>query len=58
MDKKNVKTEEKIEILSDRMAKLIFTKPYNANRNHVNKIAAQMRYLEKLIRPEVKETAK
>ena len=57
MDKKNVKTEEKIEILSDRMAKLIFTKPYSANRNHVNKIAAQMRYLEKLIRPEVKETA-
>lgn len=39
--------ESKIETLHNRMAKLIFTKPYNANRNHVNKIAEQLRYLEK-----------
>ena len=44
---------EKIEALKERMVKVLM-KPYNANRNHVNKIAAQMRYLEKLIRPEVK----
>lgn len=50
--------ETKIEVLSNRMLKLLTNKPYNANRNHVNKIAAQMRYLEKMIRPEVKETTK
>lgn len=36
---------EKIEALKERMVKVLM-KPYNANRNHVNKIAAQMRYLE------------
>lgn len=49
---------EQYEVLRTRMYKLLCNKPYNANRNHVNKIAAQMRYLEKLIRPEVKETTK
>lgn len=39
--------ENKIDVLRNRMAKLIFTKPYNANRNHVNKIEAQLRYLER-----------
>ena len=43
------------EVLKNRMYKLLCNKPYNVNRNHVNKIAAQMRYLEKMIRPEVKE---
>lgn len=51
-------TNEQYEALKNRMYKLLCNKPYNANRNHVNKIAAQMRYLEKMIRPEVKETAK
>lgn len=46
---------EQYEALKNRMFKLLLNKPYNANRNHVNKIASQMRYLEKLIRPEVKE---
>lgn len=46
------------EALKKRMFKLLCNKPYNANRNHVNKIAAQMRYLEKMIRPEVKEATK
>lgn len=41
--------------LSNRMAKL-FAKNYLANRNHIDKIAAQMRYLEKQVRPEVVET--
>lgn len=47
---------QQYEVLQDRMYNLLCNKPYNANRNHVNKIAAQMRYLEKFIRPEVKET--
>ena len=51
-------TNEQYETLKKRMFKLLCNKPYNANRNHVNKIAAQMRYLEKMIRPEVKEAAK
>lgn len=51
---KNV--NEQYEILKNRMYKLLCNKPYNANRNHVNKIAAQMRYLEKIVRREVKET--
>ena len=46
---------EQYEALKNRMYKLLCNKPYNANRNHVNKIAAQMCYLEKMIRPEVKE---
>lgn len=45
------------EALKTRMAKIL-NKPYNVNRNHVNNIASQMRYLEKLIKPEVKETVK
>ena len=48
-------TNEQYETLKNRMYKLLCNKPYNANQNHVNKIAAQMRYLEKMIRPEVKE---
>ena len=56
MNKKNVKAEEKIEILRDRMAKLIFTKPYSANRNHVNAIEQQIRYLEKMVAPKGKES--
>lgn len=50
---KNV--NERYETLKNRMYKLLCNKPYNANRNHVNKIAAQMRYLEKIVWPEVKE---
>lgn len=46
---------EQYEALINRMYKLLCTKPYNANRNHINKIASQMRYLERMIRPEVKE---
>lgn len=46
---------EQYEALKNRMYKLLCNKPYNANRNHVNKIATQMRYLEKFIKPEVKE---
>lgn len=51
-------TNEQYEILKNRMYKLLCNKPYNANRNHANKIAAQKRYLEKFVRPEVKETVK
>ena len=51
-------TNEQYEALKKRMYKLLCNKPYNANRNHVNKIAAQMRYLEKMIRPEMKEAVK
>lgn len=49
---------EQYEALKNRMYKLLCNKPYNANRNYVSKIAAQMRYLEKVVRPEVKETTK
>lgn len=52
---KNANIEEQYQILVNRMFKILKNKPYNANRNHVNKIAAQMRYLVKLIRPEIKE---
>ncbi len=48
-------TNTQLMTLSNRMAKL-FAKNYLANRNHINKIAAQMRYLEKQVRPEVVET--
>ena len=48
-------TNEQYEALRNRMFKLLCNKPYSANRNHVNKIASQMRYLEKFVRPEVKE---
>lgn len=47
--------DEQYEALRNRMFNLLCNKPYNANRNHVNKIASQMRYLEKFVRPEVKE---
>lgn len=47
--------EMKIVALENRMFKLLKNKPYSANRNHVNKIASQLRYLEKFtIKPEVK----
>lgn len=46
---------EQYEALKNRMFNLLCNKPYSANRNHVNKIEAQMRYLEKFIQPEVKE---
>ena len=49
---------EQYEILKNRMYKLLCNKHYNANRNHVNKIAAQMRYLEKFVRSEVNEITK
>lgn len=48
-------TNEQYEALRNRMFKLLCNKPYSANRNNVNKIASQMRYLEKFVRPEVKE---
>lgn len=48
--------ETKIEVLSNRMLKLLTNKPYNANRNHVNKIAAQIKYLTRFVGPKDKET--
>ena len=48
-------TNEQYEFLRNRMLKLLSNKPYNANRNHVNKIESQMRYLEKFIQPETNE---
>ena len=47
---------EQYEALKNRMYKLLRNKSYNANRNHVNKIAAQMRYLEKFVKPDIKES--
>ena len=49
-------TNGQYEALKKRMFKLLCNKPYNANRNHVNKIAAQMRYLEKFVKPDIKES--
>lgn len=46
--------EQKLEVLNNRMFKLLKNKPYSANRNHVNKIEVQMRYLEKFV-PKAKE---
>lgn len=43
--------EQKIEKLNNRMYKLLCNKPYSANRNHVNKIAEQLRYLERFLTP-------
>ena len=43
--KKNV--EQEIEVLKGRIAHLLTNKPYNTNRNHVDKFANQIRYLEK-----------
>lgn len=44
--------DKKIEVLRKRMAKLLTNKPYSANRNHVNAIERQLRYLERFVRPE------
>ena len=41
--------QEQYVTLMNRMLKLLSNKPYNANRNHVRKIASQMRYLEQFI---------
>lgn len=38
--------EKKIQTLRNRMFKLLTTKSYSANRNHVNSIERQLRYLE------------
>lgn len=46
--------DKKIEVLRKRMAKLLTNKPYSANRNHVNAIERQIRYLDKYVGP-VKE---
>ena len=56
----NKKTNtERYEALQKQLLKACFNKYTPATNNRViNKIAAQMRYLEKLIRPEVKEAAK
>ena len=51
----NASTDSKIEVLSNRMLKLLTNKPYNANRNHINKIAAQIKYLTKFVGPKDKE---
>ena len=52
----NTIIDSKIEVLSNRMLKLLTNKPYNANRNHVNKIAAQIKYLTRFVGPKDKET--
>ena len=44
--------DKKIEVLRNRMFKLLTNKPYSANRNHVNAIEKQLRYLERFVRPE------
>lgn len=42
--------------LQNQMAKACFSKyGLAANTKRINKLAAQMRYLEKMIRPELKE---
>ena len=46
---------EQYEALKNRMYKLLCNKPYNANRNHVNKIAAQIKYLTRFVGPKDKE---
>lgn len=38
--------ENKLNTLKNRMFKLLCNKPYSANRNHVNHIADQIKYLE------------
>lgn len=48
---KNANIEEQYQILVNRMFKILKNKPYNANRNHVNKIAAQIHYLRRAIVP-------
>lgn len=54
---KNV--NDQYENLKRNLAKACFNKYTPAtNRKRIDKIATQMRYLEKMIGPEVKETAK
>ena len=38
---------DKYQVLDNRMVKLLKNKPYNANRNHVNTIADQIKALNK-----------
>ena len=40
--------DKKLETLRDRMFHLLCYKPYNSNRNHVNKLASQIHYLENM----------
>ena len=52
--KKNV--NEQYELLQNQLMKAVFNKYTPAtNRKRIDKIANQMRYLEKFVRPEVKE---
>ena len=54
---KNLK--EKYLFLQNQLLKACFNKyPPSINRKRIDKIANQMRYLEKFIQPEVKETTK
>lgn len=54
---KNLK--EKYLFLQNQLLKACFNKyPPSINRKRIDKIANQIRYLEKFIQPEVKETAK
>ena len=63
----NIKTKGEIKMknvndqnenLKRNLAKACFNKYTPAtNRNRIDKIADQMRYIEKMIRPEMKETA-
>ena len=47
---------ERYEFLQNQLFNACFNKyPTSVNRKRIDKIAAQMRYLEKLIRPDVKE---
>ena len=51
---KNIDTQ--YTFLQNQMAKACFNKyGLAANTKRINKLAAQMRYLEKFVRPEVKE---
>ena len=40
--------DKNLEVLRGRMFHLLCYKPYNSNRNHVNKLAAQIHYLENI----------
>lgn len=53
---KNKNIDAQYAFLQDQMAKACFSK-YGlvVNNKRINKLASQMRYLEKMIRPEVKE---
>lgn len=43
---KTIDFDAKKAMLRDRMFKLLCNKPYSANRNHVNNIAEQIKYIE------------